>query len=269
MHDKFDRELLDLHLAQPAPPAAPVTDADLVALPAPVQRYMRFMGVVGKERVWSLRVGFEGRFKLRPAAGWARCKTIQYNSADELARVFFLKLRMALVPMIGRDTYLHGKGRLVGRAFDLFTVVDGSGPEFDTSELVTFLDDAVLMAPSMLLGLRASFTSVDDDSFDVSLTDHGTTVTARVFLDERGAPRDFSTTDRYLLDDAGQYVRTRWTTPVEGWTEIAGRKVPASAQAVWQPEGAPPFAYAEFRILPEHVAFNIAPGARPRRKSSW
>jgi len=39
-----------------------------------------------------------------------------------------------------------------------------------------------------------SFSPVDANSFDVSLTDQGHTVTTRVVVDEDGAPKDFSTT---------------------------------------------------------------------------
>ena len=41
-----------------------VTDADLAGLPDVVQRYLRFMGVVGRPRDWSLRAHFVGRFRL-------------------------------------------------------------------------------------------------------------------------------------------------------------------------------------------------------------
>ena len=67
--------------------------------------------------------------------------------------------------------------------------------------------------------------AVDDRSFDVRLTDAGRSVTARVFVDERGAPYDFSTTDRFA-DLPGGPVRAEWRTPVRGWEHIDGRSVP-------------------------------------------
>ena len=47
--------------------AVPVTDADIAGTDEPVQRYVRFMGVVGRPRVWSFAARFAGRFRLRPA----------------------------------------------------------------------------------------------------------------------------------------------------------------------------------------------------------
>jgi len=50
-----------------------------------------------------------------------------------------------------------------------------------------YLNDAVLMAPSMLLRPTVSFTDVDDRSFDVTLADHGQTVTHESFWTTTGA----------------------------------------------------------------------------------
>ena len=164
----------------------PVTEEDLAGLPETVQRYLRFMGVVGRHRVWSFRAGLVGKFRLRPRLGWMPAQAWQYNSSLEVARIFVMRLRFAhVLPMIGRDTYLHGRGHMLGKLLDRIVVVDGSGAEFDTGELTTYLNDAILLAPSMLLGPATSWRAIDDGSFEVSLTDDGRTVTGRVFLDER------------------------------------------------------------------------------------
>ncbi len=122
---------------------------------------------------------------------------------------------------------------------------------------MTYLNDAVLLAPSMLLRLPVTWLAAGDDAFDVTLADCGHRVTARVFLDHRGLPCDFSTEDRYYDGPAGP-VRTRWTTPVRGWRLAAGRPLPAIASAVWHvPDG--PFTYAEFTLRPGDVVYNLPP----------
>jgi hypothetical protein len=216
------------------------------------------MGVVGRPRDWSFRAHFVGRFRRRPAARWTDCDAWQYNSRLDVARLFRMRVRLGPVPMTGWDTYLHGHGRMHGKLAGLVTVVDGSGPQFDVGELVTYLNDAVLLAPSMLLGPRTTWTAVDSDTFDVSLTDAGNQVTGRVFLDVDGAPRDFSTTDRFA-DLPGGLVRARWSTPVAGWQLADGRLLPTAAAAVWElPDG--PFRYAEFDLPTGAVVFNVPPG---------
>lgn len=248
------------HASLPIEIGEPVTidEPAIASLPEPVKRYLRFMRVVGRPRDWSLRARFKARFRREPGA-WVDCEALQYDSRLELSRFFYMQLALKKVlPVTVRDTYLGGRGRMLAKAFDLVEVVDGEGPELDVGELVTYLNDAILLAPSLLLGPETTWKEVDADSFDVTLSDGPHHVTARVWLDERGAPRDFSTTDRFFDDPSGKRVRTEWRTPVSGWQEANGRKLPTRAEAVWQlPSG--PFSYADFSIDPSLIAFNVPP----------
>ncbi len=235
-----------------------VSEESIAKLPEPVKRYLRFMGVVGRARDWSLRAHFKARFRREPGA-WLDCEAIQYDTRLKLSRLFYMQLSLkGLLPVTVRDTYLDGRGSMRARAFDLVPVVAGTGHELDVGELVTYLNDAILMAPSLLLGPETSWQEVDGNSFDVTLRDGTLSVKARVWLDQRGAPVDFSTTDRFFDRADGQRVQTEWRTPISGWQEVGGRRLPTRAEAVWQlPTG--PFAYANFRIDPTQIAFNVPP----------
>ncbi len=258
---KLHQEAATLHLpASDSSCGSAVTEADLAGLPEPAQRYLRFMRVVGRPQDWSFRLAITGRFRIGTMR-WQPIQAWQYSSRPATARLFYMRLPYAgLVPTYGRDTYVEGRGRMLIRPLDWFTVVDGQGPEYDTSELVTYLNDAVMFAPSFLMGPQTSWTPVDEGSFDVAFTDRGRTVRARVFVDERGAPRDFSTTDRYYADMRPKSlpVRARWTTPIEGWDTRAERPLLTRGQAVWHLAGGP-LPYAEFQIVPGSLVFNVPP----------
>jgi hypothetical protein len=254
----FARELHEAQLPA-APPAAEMVDEQSIAgLPEPVKRYLRFMGAVGRPRDWALRAHFRARFRREPGE-WLDCEAFQYDSRRQVSRLFVMQLSLKrLLPVTVRDTYLSGHGRMRAKAFDLFPVVDATGPELDVGELVTYLNDAILMAPSLLLGPETTWQEVDSTTFDVALRDGNLSVKARVWLDEAGAPRDFSTTDRFYDTPDGKRLRTEWRTPVSGWQAVDGRKIPTSAVAVWQlPEG--PFMYAHFLMDPSQIAFNVPP----------
>ena len=256
------RQEVARNLPAVAPSAGPDPEYWPPSLPEPAERFLRFAGVASRPRDWSFRVGFTGRFRTRPQQGWMRCEAWQYNCRPAL-RCFYIRIRFAgLVPVVGRDTYLHGKGRMLVKLLDLFPVADGQGEEYDTSELVSYLNDAVLIAPSMLLVPAVSWAAVDEDAFDVSLTSHGRTVTGRVLVDRLGAPREFSTTDRFCYDprEPRKLIRARWTTPIDGWEIPDGRPSPTRAQAVWHLPGGP-FPYADFRRIPGSLVFNIPPSA--------
>jgi hypothetical protein len=181
----------------------------------------------------------------------------QYNSGVEVARLFRMRLLVAhVVPMWGWDTYRAGTGRMLGKALGLVTVADGSGPEFDVSELTTWLDDAVLLAPGMLLHPRTAWEPVDRDSFRVTVTDAGRTVGAVVVLDEEGRPRDVRTTDRWA-DLPGGPRQAPSRTPAQGWRLVDGRPRLTAGGAVWQlPEGE--FRYGEMAL--QSLDLDVPPG---------
>jgi len=240
----------------------PVSEAALEPLPTAVQRYLRFMRVPGRPRDWSLRMSLQGRFRLAPTASWRRIRAWQYDTRVEITRLFYMQLDwMPGIPLIGRDTYRAGRGRLLVRPWDLFTVEDTTGSELDLGELVTYLNDAILFAPSLVLGPETTWSPAGDDAFIVSLRDSGHTVTAQVTLDEQGAPACFTTSDRFvqdLNDSRHSFVRCRWSTPVSGWQSLQTRPIPRAGKAVWHlPQG--DFCYAEFAFDPEQVHFNVHP----------
>jgi hypothetical protein len=121
-----------------------------------------------------------------------------------------------------------------------------------------YLNDAVLMAPSMLLRPTVSFTDVDDRFVRRRPRRPRPDGHARVFLDDHGRPVNFSTTDRYA-DLPGGLVQAEWTTPIDGWKTDADRLVFTRGRAIWQlPDG--PLDYLEFRTSPGAIRYNLTPG---------
>jgi hypothetical protein len=237
---------------------APVTEQEIAGLPEAAQRYLHAMGVVGRPRDWSFQAHITGRFRLRGEGAWMPAEVWQYNSAVEVARLFHMRLDFkGAVPMVGRDTYLGGKGIMHGKLLGLVTVARSEGPETNLSELSTYLNDAVLMSPSMLLRPNTSFAFVDERSFDVTLVDAGMTVTGRVFLDRDARPANFVTYDRYADLKSG-LVQAEWTTPVDGWQSDGDRFIFTRGHAIWNmAEG--PLDYLDFTLSLGDLRHNVAP----------
>lgn len=251
----------DLGLDVLPPAGPPVTDDDLAPLPDPARRYLHAVGVVGRPRDRSFRARLVGRFRRSPSDAWMACDAWQYDGAHPIARIFHMRLDLLrVVPMVGADTYVGGHGRMVGKLLGLVTVADGSGREFDIGELTTWLNDALLLAPSMLLDERVTWTAVDADRFGIALTDAGHTVRAEVVVGPDDLVRDFTTTDRWCDLPEG-LAQVPWSTPVEEWTESAGRLLPTRARAVWAlPDG--PFTYVDGAFAPGSVAHDVVPRRR-------
>jgi len=225
-----------------------ISDFDLAWLPEQARRYLHFMHVPGRPFGESLHMRWRGSFRPSPRASWKPCRVEQWNTVTPIARSFRMRMP-SLGPMSVTvdDTYACGRGRMRARLLGTVPVVDQSGPELDAGELVTWLNDAVLFAPTLLMSAPVTWRGIDTRIFELSLADAGRKVSARVWIDEDGAPFHFSTTDRFLRDPydrRGPWVRARWSTPIDGWAIVNGRPRPTGARALWHlPQGE--FAYAE------------------------
>jgi Family of unknown function (DUF6544) len=259
MRRRFQARVDQLNLPTGPAETAPVSDDDLSTLPDAAQRYLRFMGVVGRPCDWSFRARFVGEFRQQPGQKFMPCVARQYNTTLVPARVYYMRIDFAgHLPMFGVDIYETGHGRMRGKLLDLITVADGSGPEFDVGELTTYVNDALMLAPSMLLTPAVTWAVVDDHAFDVSMSDGGIRATSRIFVDEQGRMVDFSTTDRWATLPDG-LTRARWTTPIDGWMDHEGRWLPTGGRAIWHLD-AGEFEYVRGRFVPESVEFNVPPG---------
>ncbi|MFI9811276.1 DUF6544 family protein [Saccharothrix variisporea] len=234
-----------------------VTDESVAHLPEAARRYLDFAGVPRRPRDTGFTLRARGWFRRKPTDRWTACRVEQRNTAPEISRDYHLHLALGhVVPVHATDSYDHGHGRLHATALGAITVADAAGPEMDRAELVTYLADAILFAPSTLLDLPVTWTAVADDTFAVTLTDRDVQVTARVTTDHGGAPREVATDDRWA-DLPGGPVRRRWSIPVDGWVLVAGRVRPRRVCAVWHlPDG--PFTYAQFDLADADITYLTA-----------
>jgi len=101
MRTRFLREVSRAGLPIGPGPHDMITEDDLTRLPEPTQRYLRFMRVLGRPRDWSFRLGFSGRFRIRPGHTWMTCETWQYNTRLAVARIFHVRVRVGgVIPVL-------------------------------------------------------------------------------------------------------------------------------------------------------------------------
>lgn len=227
---------------------AMVTEADLARLPAPVQRYLRFAGAVGKPPTWNYRLKFRGGFRQRPDSPWMPVAVDQHSFADPPARLFLIEASRLGLPLVAFHRYVGFEATFEVKVASLLTVVDARGPEMNRSETVTLLNDMCLLAPSTLLGPGLRWEEVDPRTVRVRWENAGNQVGAVLVFDDAGALSSFASEDRSMSLDGKTYRRLPWSTPIRAWRDFGGRRLPAQAEAVWRlPEGE--FSYARFEIL--------------------
>ncbi len=244
---RYEREVA-AGLARAPAGAAPVTEADLAHLPAPVQRYLRFAGVVGKPRAWSYRLRFRGGLRQDPDSPWMPVTVDQHSFVEPPARLVLIEGSRVGVPFAAFHRYVGPDATFEVKAASLLAVVDARGPEMNRSETVTLLNDMCLLAPSTLLDPRIRWEALDPRRVRAGWENAGNAVTAVLTFDDSGALADFVSDDRSRTQDGKSYQRVRWSTPVRAWRDIGGRKLPVDAEATWRLPGGE-FTYARFEIM--------------------
>lgn len=228
-----------------------VTEDRLTHLPEPVQRYMRWTGVVGKPWIHTAYVRQSGRFRQGLDKPWMPMAAEQVFTVDPPGMRWRARFKMFGLPLMrADDSYRNGQGHMFGKAAGLFTIFDERGEELSLGTQTRFLSELIWL-PAAYLSPYITWTAVDDRSADVALTDQGRAVSGRMFFDELGRPTTFETM-RYMGVDGG-YKLTPWHTPSTDWGNRGGLNIPVRGEVSWVlPEGL--LTYGDFRI--EEVAYN-------------
>ncbi len=240
-----------------APSASVVGEDDLRGLPEPVQKYLRVTGSVGQPRVQSFKATWKGRIRASATDAWMPFEAEQYNfDGREPSRLFFMDATMKHLPVSIFHRFVGASATFRVRLLSAFTVVDAKGPEMNRSETVTLLNDACLLAPSMLLDGSTQWESIDAHAARAHFTRGAETITAELRFDDAGQLVDFVSDDRSAASSDGRsFVLQRWTTPVRDYRSFGARRVPAFGQARWEPASGG-FVYIELEL--RDIAFNVA-----------
>jgi hypothetical protein len=217
-----------------------VTEADLAGLPAPVQRYLRFTGVIGQPWIDTVRLTYSGKFRTGADKPWMPLSATQVYTTTTPGFWWKARFSIAGLPfMFGNDIYKSGHSHMNGKLAGLFTVVDGHGAEIDQGGMVRYLQE-MSWFPTGYLGSNITWTPVDDHAADVTFTDCGKQASGRMYFDDEGRMLTFSA-QRYGEFDGRNSLQT-WTTPMTEYGTFGGLKLPIAGRGVWHlPSGDLPY----------------------------
>ncbi len=232
-------------------PAAIVQEAELEPLPAPVQRWLRQAGVVGRPRVRSVRLRQRGELRTSPQAAYMPATVEQYFAVDEPGFVWQVQTAvLGVVPVVGRDQHLGGRGRMLITLGGLVPVVDAADAAIDEATLQRFLGE-IAWFPSAALAPWLSWRAIDDERAEATVRWAGLTTNAIFHVDAGGHLVRLEAL-RYLGGGA-EARRERWAIPMTQWRRFDGIEVPSHGDAVWQLESGD-FSYYRWEI--EHIDYD-------------
>jgi hypothetical protein len=241
-----------------------ITEDDLLRLPAPIQRYMRYSGVVGRPPIKTAIVKYAGKFRLGPGQPWMHLVAEQFYTVNPPGFLWKAQFKAAGLPiMFGQDIYKNGHSRMHGKLLGLFTVVDGQGDEVDQGAMVRYLLE-IPWFPTAYLEENISWQEIDDHAADVTLDAFGQQVTGRMFFDDAGRLLNFRA-QRYG-EFQGKFVLHTWSTPITEYGSFAGLNLPCAGTATWLlPSGDLP--YIQYRL--KEVIYNRPVPAVLTQKQLW
>lgn len=230
-HRQVDEEVRTLF--SPAPAAAAVVQpADLAPLPPPVRRWLTVSGVVGKERVHSVRLKQRGLMRTSPTQGFMPARAEQYFRVDQPGFVWRVRVTLlGFIPVLGRDKYAQGKGNMLIKAGALVSVVDATGDKIDQGTLLRYLGEMVWF-PSAVLSPYLTWEPLSADSARATMSYRGVTASAVFSFDRQGRFASLSA-ERYLGAGADAALH-QWFIPATEWKVFHGVEVPSKGDVIWK-----------------------------------
>ena len=247
---EYERLVRDGRASLRAPsPAAVITEADLAPLPAPVQRYLRFAGVVGAPRPQGFRARMTGRIRSSATAPWMPFAAEQVNFYDPPRRFFWMDATRGGLPVDGLHVYDDAGASMRIRVLSLAPVVDLASDVLKKTETVTVLNDMSIFAPGSLLSPAITWRELDAHQAEATFTNGPHTVRAVLVFDDAGALVDFWSDDRPALGEDGKTLKPqRWSTPLRDHKAMGRQRLGSRGEGRYAaPEGT--YAYIELEVL--------------------
>lgn len=165
--------LITTIFCQSGTPPTTITEADIAALPAPVQRYLHYTKTIGKPFVTRVDLSQSGQMKLKPEADWIPLKAKQWYDVNEIAFEWTGWVKAApLFHVKATDFYDNGVGSLKIRLWGFIPMGTAEGPEISEGELMRFLSE-IIWFPAAMLSENIAWEAVNDTLARATISDGG------------------------------------------------------------------------------------------------
>lgn len=209
-----------------------VSEDDIRTLPAPVQRYLRYSEMVGKEKIRTVKLTQGGYFRLKKEQKWMSIRAEQYFNVDSVEFVWWGKVSpLPLLSFHAKDEFVDGKGNLMVKLLGLVKIVDARGPEVDQGEILRFLGECVWF-PSAFLNDYFRWEPIDEKTAKVTLTYRDIDASAIFHFNDKGEIVRINA-KRYM-EIGGKFLLRDWEISILKYRTFHGIKIPIKVDVVWK-----------------------------------
>lgn len=225
-------------------------ERDIEHLPSAIQKYLRYVGAIGKPKINNVYIVSEGQMRAKgkpyfPFVGE------QYNFFKEPTRLFFMSAKIKGLVVPGYHKYSNKKANMDIRLFGLIKIVNPKPGVLDKAETVTFFNDMCLLAPGALIDSRVQWEEVDTVTTKAIFTNGPITVSAILYFNDEGQLINFESEDRRDVNEMKQY---KFSTPVSDYKNFDGYQLISCGDMIWHhPDGE--FKYGQIKI--KQVVYNV------------
>lgn len=246
---EYDKQL-QAALQQP-PQSTTLTELQIAHLPAPVQRYLRVTGTVGKPQIQNFLVSYDAEMFQKPGQAGMPGPAEQFDRVYPPKRLFFMRSRMFGLPVAVLHHYDNIQASMRVRVASLFNVVNVHSEALAKTETVTLLNDLCFFAPSSFIDQHFTWLAMDERHSKVSFTNGPYKVSATLEFDDAGYLVNFVSEDRGALQRDGTLKLVPWSTPMREYREFEGRRIATKGETIFHyAEG--DFAYGRFVLKDIH-----------------
>ena len=143
---------------------------------------------------------------------------------------------------VARDLYISDTGRLIVKLFNLFTVADGKGPNYDKGEILRWLGESVLYPTNLLPSDKLHWFPIDANTAKLTFHYKGVSLFFNITFNEIGEITEMET-KRYLGDND---LKT-WVIKATNYKELNSVIMPTAFDVMWRLDKSD-FSYAKFNV---------------------
>ncbi|WP_047414929.1 DUF6544 family protein [Cellulophaga sp. Hel_I_12] len=210
-----------------------ISKEDYNHLPEIVQKWLNTSGVVGKQKVVSVRLKQTGEMRTKPDASWMPFKATQYYNIEHPSFIWCTEVEaFSNIKMIGRDKFNHGKGSMLIKLASLIPVVDESDNEqINSGTMLRFLGE-VCWFPSGASNDYITWETIDSTSAKATFKMNQKSVSGVFKFNLNGDIVSFEA-DRYYGGGKNTKLE-KWVISVEDYKVFEGIKIPYKCRVTWK-----------------------------------
>lgn len=214
-----------------------ITEAELKELPKNVEKWLKNVGVLGKEKIKKVKLEQSGEMKLKKEQ-----KNCYQAQAEQYIRVdqpgYLWQVDLPILPFIntkGRDLFLNAEGSMLIKIAYLIPVVDQKANlQINESSLHRFLLE-LPWYPTAALNDYLSWEKINANRAKATINYQGLSVSAFFDFDENG--NLLKNEAMRFKENTADAERIRCLGEMKNYEVIDGLKIPTAVDVSWYLEG--------------------------------